>query len=355
MTQNLVIRADANSLIGTGHLMRCLALAQRWHDHDGEVTFLSHCQNENLRQRILHEGFNFSPIDKPHPHPNDLKKTLLILSDLTHPTNNTWLVLDGYHFNANYQKAIRECRYKLLVIDDMAHLDHYCADILLNQNFHASTLNYSCDNENIRLLGCDYVMLRLEFLKYRNWKRHTPRKAKKILVTLGGADPDNVTLKVIQALNRIDDPELEVKVVVGPANPNINSLKMALAHPAFNIHFLYDVSDMPGLMAWADLAVSAAGSTCWEMAFMGLPNCMVILADNQISVAEMLHTQEVSVNMGWAKSIELTSILQIVSDLMQDKPRRRDMSNKGRSLVSGQGSGRVIHSMLNEQHRTRYG
>ena len=115
------------------------------------------------------------------------------------------------------EKAIRKNDYRLIVIDDMAHLDHYHADILLNQNIHASSLRYSCERDTVKLLGCEYVLLRMEFLKYKDWKRDIPYKAKNILVTMGGGDPDNVTLKVIRALNSLYDWDLEVIIVAGPA------------------------------------------------------------------------------------------------------------------------------------------
>ena len=216
MMPALVIRADANSQIGIGHVMRCIALAQTWQDRGGKVTFLSHCDSEALHQRIIDEGFDFIPIEKPCPKPNDLSFTLKMLSAISHKLSaaSLWLALDGYHFTPDYQKAIRENGYKLLVIDDMAHLDHYHADILLNQNIYASSLHYSCDRETVKLLGCEYVLLRREFLKYKDWKREIPEKAKKILVTMGGSDPDDVTLKVIRALSRKEGSQADIHAFV---------------------------------------------------------------------------------------------------------------------------------------------
>ncbi|HBE44959.1 MAG TPA: hypothetical protein DDW17_05780 [Deltaproteobacteria bacterium] len=128
----------------------------------------------------------------------------------------------------------------------MNHLPHYHADILLNQNIYAPELNYSCDEDTILLLGSRYVLLRKEFLKYKDFKRTIPKKAKNILVTLGGADPDNVTLKVIKALNLMGDPDIEVKVVVGPANPHIKSLHKALLHSPSSFCFQHARIDSLG-------------------------------------------------------------------------------------------------------------
>ncbi|MBC8461025.1 MAG: UDP-2,4-diacetamido-2,4,6-trideoxy-beta-L-altropyranose hydrolase, partial [Deltaproteobacteria bacterium] len=301
----LIIRADASPQIGTGHIMRCIALAQAWQDCSGKVTFLSHCENDKIKQRILNEGFEFLPIEKPHPDPSDLKQILTTLKQLGTRNSEleTWLALDGYHFTPDYQKAVRDSGYRLLVIDDMAHLDHYCADILLNQNIYAPDLNYSCDKDTVKLLGCEYVLLRREFLKYKDWKREIPEKARKILVTLGGADPDNVTLRVIKALKLFNDPDLEVKVIVGPSNPHLKKLQSAIRNPQSAIHILQNVTDMPSLMAWADVAVSAAGSTCWELAFMGAPSITVVTFSNQQDVAKGLERAKIFKTVGWYKAM----------------------------------------------------
>jgi len=347
MNKNLIIRADATTRIGTGHIMRCIALAQAWQDRGGDVTFLSHCDSKALRQRIIDEGFDFIPIEKPCPDPNDLSFTLDMLSAISHQPSaaSPWLALDGYHFTPDYQKAIRDNGYRLLVIDDMAHLDHYYADILLNQNIHASSLHYSCDRDTVKLLGCEYVLLRREFLKYKDWKRKIPEKAKKIMVTLGGTDPDNVTLKVIRALNNLGDQDLEVKVVAGSANPNIDTLKKEFHLSPFTFHLLPGVSNMPELMVWADIAISAGGTTVWELAFMGVPNLVIVTADNQRPIAEQLHRLGAAVSLGWHENISTIEIEQGVTKLLTTRGDRTEMVRRAQEVVDGEGATRVLMQM----------
>ncbi|MGQ9755923.1 MAG: UDP-2,4-diacetamido-2,4,6-trideoxy-beta-L-altropyranose hydrolase, partial [Desulfotomaculales bacterium] len=194
--RTLIIRADANAWIGTGHLMRCLALAQAWQDHGGKVVFITACNSPFLKQRLRNEGFDVVGLQYVHPDPADLKTTMNVLA--VHP--GAWLVLDGYHFDFTYQRLVKEAGHQLLVIDDMAHLDRYNADIVLNQNIHAHNLHYFCEPYTRLLLGTKYVLLRREFWSWRNYKREVPEVAKKVLVTMGGSDPGNVTLKVIRAL-----------------------------------------------------------------------------------------------------------------------------------------------------------
>ena len=347
MNHSLIIRADVTTRMGIGHIMRCIALGQAWQDQKGSVTFLSHCDSKTLRHRIIDEGFDFIPIEKPHPDPDDLRATLEVLSDINDQLSGAgiWLALDGYHFTPDYQKEIRVNGYKLLVIDDIAHLDYYHADVLLNQNINASSYAYPCDCDTVKLLGCEYVLLRREFQKYKKLKQEIPHKARKILVTLGGSDPDNVTLKVVKALNSLNDPNLEVKIVAGPANQNISSFEKELRHSLFTFQLLSSQSNMPELMAWADVAVAAAGSTCWELAYMGVPSITVVTAENQIDVAMGLERTKIFNTIGWCKAGKIDLLVDELSVLMEDKHLREVKGRFGRQLVNGNGAKNIVGTL----------
>jgi len=338
---NLIIRADANVKIGIGHLMRCLALAQAWHAERGRAILLSHCESEALRQRVEKAGISFIPLDKPHPDSSDLQRTLAMLEKL----QADWLALDGYHFDTTYQQAIRATGYRLLVIDDIAHCPEYHADILLNQNINAGKLTYMCDPDTRLLLGTRYVLLRPEFLEWRNWRREISGVAPKVLVALGGNDPDNVTIKVIQALQQVNVPGLEAKIVVGPVNPNLDTLLWAVQNSNSNLQLLTTVTNMPELLAWADVAVSAGGSTCWELAFMGVPCIVLVLAENQTKVAEGLDQAGIVINLGWFDRISESEIAGAVTSLLSANECRHRMSQEGQNLVDGLGSVRVLACM----------
>lgn len=344
---HLIIRADSTAKIGTGHIMRCLALAQAWQDHGGKVTFISHCESDALRQRLIEEKMNFISIENSHPDPSDIECTMEVLHELSkqNQKNATWLVIDGYHFDAAYQKFIKEAGYKILWIDDYGHAEHYYADIVLNQNISASEHFYTHRDLYTRLLlGTRYALLRREFKKWKSWQRKVPDIASNVLVTVGGADPDNVTLKVIQALKQIDIPDIEAIIVVGPANPNLATLKLEISGFA-TFRLIKNPDHMPDLMAWADLAVAAGGSTCWEMAFMGLPNIIMIIADNQRAVAEELHKQGIALNMGWDKILQFADLGQHIKSLILSKELRQNFSIKSRQIIDGLGSQRVCGEM----------
>jgi len=354
----LVIRADAFSRIGTGHIMRCFALAQAWQLEGGHIVFLSHCESDALRQRITGAGMELIPIANPQPDPRDLQTTLEVLRTRSAKArenlqleigNPTWLVLDGYHFDPAYQNVVRMAGHRLLVVDDMGHLPAYHADILLNQNLGAEKINYNCDPDTNLLLGSRYALLRQEFLAWRGWQREIPDVAHKVLVTMGGGDPDNVTLKVIRALEQVQVDELEAVVVVGDDNPHLDILQSAIRSRQSKIRLVCNARNMSELMAWADLAVTAGGSTCWELALMGLPSVVLVLSENQRAIAEDLESTGISINMGWHAFVQADNIAYQLRSIILSSERRRNMSNCGRLLVDGYGPLRVLRLMRGDE------
>lgn len=342
---HLLIRADAGSRMGSGHLMRCLALGQAWQKAGGRVTFLTHCEGRALAERITSHGIQFVPLKEPHPGPSDLETTLSLLGQM----DCGWLAADGYHFAPDYQRAVRKSGHRLLVIDDTACWPEYDTDVLLNQNINAQALAYQVNPDARLLLGTQYALLRSEFFPWQGWRRRVPRLGRRVLVTMGGADPDNVTQKVMEALNLVGLAGLEAKVVVGPANPRLDALRRAAASATVNLEILDNPNDMPGLMAWADVAVSGAGSTCWELAYMGLPSILLVLAENQEAVAQGMADAGAAVNLGCASRVSWEHTREAVEELLQDAQRCRAMSVSARRLVDGGGGVRVVQALAHKR------
>jgi UDP-2,4-diacetamido-2,4,6-trideoxy-beta-L-altropyranose hydrolase len=342
---NILFRADAHNNIGNGHMMRCLALGQKCRDLGGSVIFQSYCDSNNLRQRIADEGFEFIPVEKSCPESSDLDIALTNISRIKqHKPDESWLVLDGYHFNSKYQRAIKEAGHRLLVIDDTAHLDYYYADIILNQNINAKALKYSCPLQTRLLLGARYVLLRSEFMAWRSWKRQIPEKVGHVLITLGGADPDNVTLQIISIIKETNISDIEVTVVVGASNPNIDLLRAAAADKPFTVNILENVKNMADLMSWAHVAVAAGGITCWELAFMGVPALVVDLAENQRPNAEGLEKVGAAVNLG-KKGLTAATLKRSLERIIFNDGLWAQMAGKGQELIDGKGIERVYNAM----------
>jgi len=346
MGQKLFIRADATTAIGVGHIMRCIALAQAWQQARGEVTFLSHCENEELRRRILWEGFGLISVDHPGSGLENLKQIINLLQNSRRDGDNIWVVLDGYGFGPEYQESIREAGNRLMVIDDHNHLPHYHADVLLNQNLNADQLIYSCGPYTRLLLGTRYGLLRSEFLSWIDYKREIPKVAYKLLITLGGADPNNQTLTVVRAIQQLELERLETIVLIGPVNPHMQVLQSVINQSKFPIQLISNPDNIPELMAWADLAISASGSTAMEMLFMGLPALVIILAENQKTVAEALAHEGIAVNLGWYHDLSAAQIARKMTEMVEATDVRSEMSQRGRHLVDGKGAQRVLAKLL---------
>lgn len=331
--RHLIIRADAGTEIGSGHLMRCLALGQAWKDAGGKVVFITACHCEGLLQRLREEDFQIHLLAGQYPDNADWDDTSGVLD--THP--NAWVVLDGYHLDEGYQQRVKESGHRLLVIDDMAHLKHYYADIVLNQNLHAEQLHYPCETYTSLLLGTRYVLLRREFLVRKDRERDISETARCVLVTLGGADPRNHTFEIIQALQSIDISGLEVTVVVGASNPHKDVLERTVNQSCFPIHIVHDANNMLELMMWADLAVCAAGSTVWELAYMGVPMLITTLAQNQEAIARALVEEGMALNFNKEE----------IPSLLLDRHMRITMNQKAEGIVDGRGTEHVVKILRN--------
>ncbi|NER37085.1 MAG: UDP-2,4-diacetamido-2,4,6-trideoxy-beta-L-altropyranose hydrolase [Oscillatoria sp. SIO1A7] len=335
---NLLIRTDANTQIGTGHLMRCMALSQFWQDACGSAIFVMATEAPMLEKRLKSEQIQVVRLSVKKGSPEDAKET----ANLAQRLNASWVVVDGYHFDAQYQQIIKDRGLNLLFIDDCGQADRYHADIVLNQNIYAHEGLYANREPYTQLLlGTRYTLLRREFWPWQGWQRESPMVARKILVTLGGADADNVTLKAIQALQRVEVEELQAEIVVGASNPHQEQLQWACQNSRFPICLKQNVANMPELMARADLAIAAGGSTTWELAFMGLPSLVLILADNQRSIAEKLGAMGAVVNLGWHEDVSLGKMAREIGQLLISSESRLEMASLGRQLVDGEGGARV--------------
>lgn len=334
MSSSLLVRADGNARIGTGHVMRCLALAQAWREAGGEAVFVTRPLPTALADRLRAEGAHVSPL----PAGDDAQQTIGLAAEL----GAKWVVLDGYDFDHEYQRAIKGAGLRLLVLDDCGHASEYCADLVLNQNIQATKAMYARREPSTELLlGTRYVLLRREFLNARK-ARAQSAITRRVLVTMGGADADNVTMKVLEALAAV---EVETTAVIGPANPRGEELETFARQSSGRIRVRCNATDMPELMASSDLAVAAAGSTCWELAFMGLPQLLIVLAENQRGAAEHLDAIGAARNLGWHAQLDSATLRTEIARMLDDRERCAAMSERASELVDGKGARRVVAAM----------
>ncbi|PYV77358.1 MAG: UDP-2,4-diacetamido-2,4,6-trideoxy-beta-L-altropyranose hydrolase [Acidobacteria bacterium] len=337
----LIIRADATAAIGHGHVMRCLALAQAWQDRGGECVFAMAEPIPEMKARLCTEGFEVIPFTVASGSSDDAAQ----LAELARVRDASWIVVDGYQFRAEYHRALKSAGVRLLVIDDSGHAGSYCSDLVLDQN--AGTRESFYDRRapyTELLLGSRYAMLRREFTRCREWKREIPPIASKILVTMGGSDPENLSLSVLQSLSFSQLKGVEVTVVCGGSNPHVSALKTLAEKSAGSLRLIVGANDMSELMAWADVAVSSAGSTCWEMCMLGLPAVVIDAAPNQLPLAQELDRRKIAVHMS-RPGLDISQLAAKIEWLVNAPEVRSIMSANASQLVDGRGAERVVAAM----------
>lgn len=348
----LLIRADASTAIGTGHVMRCLALTHAWKRVvGGPVTFFTSCDSDVLVARIIASGCDVQRVERPYPEPGDRDR----LEDAARSAKDSGarVVVDGYHFDAGFSSVLRPYA-RVLVLDDVAHQPHYDADLLLNQNVAAHRGMYEGRTGAQLLLGPRYALLRPEFARMRSSgsAEVSPRSGMpsvRVLVTLGGSDPDDITNRVLDALDLVRDVTLTVRVIVGPSNPHGDALRARAAQRTLGVELVVAPDDMAAHMAWADVAVSSAGSTIWELFHLGVASALVTVADNQGENARAADAAGAAIDLGAAAGSDLEArIEKAVSILAGDQETRARISAKARQLVDGRGAERVATALSEE-------
>lgn len=339
MARHLLIRADANTQIGTGHVMRCLALAQAWQDQGGTATLVARELPEGL-QRILRSE-QLEIITSPSfSETEDANNLVALAKDLA----SECVVVDGYSFRIVHQRALRDAGIRHLFIDDYGHASEYVADFVLNQNISAEESLYRNRAPQTRLLlGTKYALLRREFRQFAVWQREIAPIATNILVTMGGADEGNISGRVLRALRRVANTDTKVRVIAGPANHHRAALE-AMQDDSPEVEILVS-PNMPEVMKWADIAVSAAGSTCWELMFMGLPFLAVAVAENQLKVASRLRDSAIADVFSSAEDMEQEELGARLKELIANSRERIRRSELGRRLVDGCGAMRIINRL----------
>jgi len=363
---NVVFRVDASTLIGTGHVMRCLTLADALKAGGAQCRFVSREHSGHLLELIRQRGFEVHGLPSRHQpdgaavmigHGREQYSCWLGESTVVDAEQTRmkiagcvvdWLVVDHYGIDEQWESMLRSCCGRLMVIDDLADRQHNC-DLLLDQNLGRETVDYAgLVPAACRVLaGPRYALLRPEFAALREYslKRRVHPQLRHILVTMGGVDKDNVTSQVIDLIDKIlCSCEIRISVVMGPHAPWLKAVQEKAKSATHEIQVFSNVTDMAQLMADCDLAVGAAGSTAWERCCLGIPSIIFVLANNQreaafnlkkIGAAHVLNIdQSLEQNLNWflCNSIKVPGTL-------------REMAMRGSRVVDGMG-GKLVSQAL---------
>jgi UDP-2,4-diacetamido-2,4,6-trideoxy-beta-L-altropyranose hydrolase len=336
----LLIRADANVAIGTGHVMRCLALAQAWQDVGGRAVFAMAETTPSLSSRLRSESMEVATIECQPAGRGDARR----VAEFAQEYGADWVVVDGYHFDNSYGRELKSAGLKFLVVDDAGFNGECIADFVLNSNADAAEFMYpECKPQTRLLLGTRYVLLRREFEKWREWKRETDSRAKNLLVTMGGSDPDNLTAFVIQALEQVKTEGLQATVIAGGSNPHLGILREEVLRMRTSLRLQDSVSNMPDLMAQADMAIIAGGGTLWELMYMSCPVLSFGRTPMQRRILDDLHQRGVIQHLGDPQLGSASNLAQVIDELAASQSQRAKMAMLGRQQVDGAGARRVCN------------
>lgn len=337
----VVIRADASVDIGTGHVMRCLAIADGLRETGTEVVFVSRDQEGNLCDFI--EGQKFPVLRLPRMSKMDWHRDADQTAEAVRkrwPTAD-WLIVDHYKLDRRWEILCRIFCDRIFVIDDLADREHDC-DLLLDQNYclgldrrYADLAPSTCR----LLLGPEYALLRPEFLQARTALRQRDGVLKRLLVFFGGSDPTNETAKALEGVRQMTHPDLSVDVVVGSSNPHREQIR-TLCDALPNSLYHCQVNNMAELMAKADLAIGAGGITTWERCCLGLPALVSILADNQAELTQAVSEYGASVSLGRAQMLVPECYRHALEAITSVQLVRMEQRCIG--LVDGHGTGRIV-------------
>ncbi|MGP8093040.1 MAG: UDP-2,4-diacetamido-2,4,6-trideoxy-beta-L-altropyranose hydrolase [Candidatus Sulfotelmatobacter sp.] len=325
--------------------MRCLALAHAWQDAGGRAVFAMAESTPAIQDRLAAESCEVIAVSGGVGGRDDSLQTIALARE----QQADWIVVDGYRFTTEYQRALKAAELKVLFVDDYGHAGQYLADLLLNQNVSAAAEMYADREPQTRLLlGPRYCLLRREFAAWQQWDREVLPIGRRVLVMMGGSDPGNLTARVMGALNLARVQDLEATVVAGGSNPHFEELEKAASQSGQKITVKRDVTNMAELMAAADAAISAAGSTCWELCLLGLPALLLDVADNQTAIARELDRGGCAIHVG-DRTAPVEKIAHHLEQLLHSRELRQSLSQRSRELVDGKGARRVVSVLRGTQ------
>jgi UDP-2,4-diacetamido-2,4,6-trideoxy-beta-L-altropyranose hydrolase len=358
MTQSvpiIFIRADASLRMGAGHVMRCLTLAGALRKKGLQCRFICRPQTGDLIGLIRQRGYlvhALAPMSKSSQHEDlDSEQTLEILRLF----QRGWVVVDHYDLGERWERQIRSRCRGLFVIDDLADRMHDC-DVLMDQNLGRLERDYlALVPAGCRLLiGPRYALLRPEFAANRavSLQRRTSGQLGHVLISLGGADADNVTSSVIAAMQHSDYlPSFKLSVVLGRQSPWVQHIRSQAAGLPWVTDVLEDVGDMAALMSESDLAIGGAGGTAYERCCLGLPSVLVILAENQRPGAMALARAHAAALIGDPSALK--GLPRVISEVSSSDQLMR-MSAAASAIVDGIGADRICQTLGEMIERDRF-
>lgn len=338
----ILFRADGNAQIGSGHIMRCLSIADAFKRKNRECLFV--LADKTYKPLVESRGYAVHILDSDYHDMDgeyeDLKKVIFIYCP-------EMIVVDSYFVSSSYLQKLKEF-VRLVYIDDLSAFA-YPADVLVNYNAYGPDIDYN----RLYLDGnidCPRLLLGAGYAPLRDMFRNIPKRGQKeivkdVLISTGGADPAHLALKAVK--HAVQEVSYNWHFLIGPMNPDYEPIKK-IAETNKNVHVHYNVKDMKSLICSCDIVVSAAGSTMYEVAACGVPMVTYVLADNQIPGAEAFAKQGLAISVDDLRNKDnaVKILMDAVDILARDFALRRIIGEKMQNLIDGFGADRLAEELL---------
>lgn len=331
MVKSVIFKCAYGPIIGSGHVMRCLTLANEmqrtW--EDAQIIFW-----------VDKEGLNFPALKNSH-------YKIVTGDDFQEPCD--LLVIDNYALDSEFEKPCRDWAKKILVIDDLADRNHDC-DILLDQTYGRSADDYRSlvPDHTVILCGAQYALLRPEFATLRETslnRRKNLSEIRTILISLGSMNLHNVTSLVLDMFLHIDGA-YDVKIVLSSQAQYMDDVKQKINLIHMQTHhkceLLYDVTDMAKLMVDSDFAIGAGGTTSWERACLGLPSALIEIADNQTIIIQNLLMAQAVISFGHINRFDQRAVNERFLSIANNSHLIHSLVENSSQICDGMGCKTVI-------------
>jgi len=352
----IAFRTDASSQIGTGHVVRCLTLADALRERGAECEFVCREHEANLIGHVRSRGYEVHALPKP-------EASVKVASSLAHSrwlgidwqtdaaqTRQAlggealdWLIVDHYALDHHWESVMRSACKRMMAIDDLADRRHDC-DLLLDQNYGSSTERYRglVPADSSQCHGPEYALLKPVYAERCAQLSARDGQVRRVLIYFGGgADEANLTSMAVEAFQASELAHIELDIVIGAAYAHQSSLEALVAHRGkATIH--RQLPDLANLMAAADLAIGAGGVTTWERCCLGLPSIVIGTAVNQLAACEALAAEDAIKYLGHLNGVTSDTLTRAIIHLLS-VPEQLDLYSRNcRRLVDGRGASRVI-------------
>lgn len=350
MLMKIIIRADLNNEIATGHVMRCLSLADGARNRGHEVSFI--CASEDPRELIEGRGYEITVLNSDFKKMEDEQEKLLPVLAKEQPD---MFVMDSYFVTDRYVESISKV-CKTAYIDDFAN-HAFPVDILINYNAYGESTPYEdmYKKANVKLpiliRGTKFAPLRREFLKL---PPHIESEKFEVLLSTGGADLTHVSAAAVTEYLKLaaQKPysEMRLNVLLGRFNEDREEIVNLAETDKDHIRLWENVTDMPAFLSNFDMALSAAGSTTYELCCMGIPTVLFYTADNQEKIHNAFKENGLLRTAGFTKTDKdgvIKRLLSSVKEMYENPEILKEYGKKASMVTDGHGAERIVEEIEN--------